>query len=229
MSKANLFYRKTTALAVSLVLVVALGAVGAASGERSPNSIVIPRSEAKAIGDFGKKLAEFLDEADKLMQSTSRPASQVSALESHATRVKDDLITFQRNLENFMKKLTQSNQWTADLDSLVASKLKDPVLKDAARQIGGYRKVVESMLVEANGLNRELDDVVAGVKGGKLGSIKPRLYVTRVAFSPSAVLKFEKLICAGLFVAAGACAAINFDLGEDLATDRFKKRHCAGL
>jgi hypothetical protein len=84
---------------------------------------IVVIGEAKAIGEFGKSLSEFLANADDLRKKPSLSDSETATLESNAREVKNKVTAFRGNLAQFVSKLKDSGQWNQEFETSVESKL----------------------------------------------------------------------------------------------------------
>ncbi|MCI0490609.1 MAG: hypothetical protein L0229_28790 [Blastocatellia bacterium] len=181
-------------------------------------------TEARALGQFGKNLGDFLNLAETLNRKPSLSASDISSLESKAAGIKGSVTQFRSNLDALIKKHRDAGEWNAQFDSSLESKLA-PELKNFARQNGGARRIFESALSQLGGFNSEIDETTGGVRRRFRGSAPAGdAALLNVAYRPAPA--FGKLKCALLFVAAAASAVAGFELGEEEATAAFKKNKC---
>jgi hypothetical protein len=218
-------FQKPTVIAVLLAAVALqfLGSPLPTVAQNPPNVT----SEARALGQFGKGLADFLNLANTLRAKASRSTSDISSLESNASRVKSSVSGFRSNLEAFIKKHKDAGQWNAQFDTALENKLA-PELKNFARQNGGARRLFELGLSEINNFIPDIDEATNSVKRLSISSAGRDAELVRVAYRPEPLFKVRAK-CIGLFIASAASSAAGFDLGESEANKAFEKNKCGSF
>ena len=210
--------KRNSIIAISLlIMLLNVSAVPGAGAQRY-------LTEARALGQFGKSLGDFLKLADTLKAKPALTASDISSLESKAAGIKGSVTQFRGNLDALIKKHRDAGEWNAQFDSTIENRL-DSELKNFARQNGGARRLFESALSGLGGFNSEIDETTGGVRRRFRGSApSPQADLLNVAYRPAPA--FGKIKCALLFVAAGASALAGFELGEEEASAAFRKQKC---
>ena len=211
----------TSAIAV-LIAVVFLQLLGTPTIAQNPPNVA---NEARNLGQVGKGLADFLNLAETLKAKSARTASDISSLESNATRVKTSVSSFRSNLEAFIKKHKDAGQWNAQFDALAERRLA-PALKNFARQNGGARRLFELAVSEISNLSSEIDEVTNSVKQLRVGSVGRDAELLRVAYSPVFKVRAK---CIALFVISTAAGIAGADLAESEATKAFEKNKCGSF
>lgn len=211
--------KRDSILVISLLIMLLNVSIAPAS---SPQRYL---TEARALGQFGKNLGDFLNLADALNSKPSPTTSDISTLESKAAGIKGAVGQFRSNLGALIKKHKDAGEWNAQFDSTLESKLA-PELKNFARQNGGARRLFESALSGLGGFNSEIDETTGSFRRRFRGSAPARdAALLNVAYTPEPMVGI-RVKCVLLFVAAGASALAGFDLGEEEATAAFKKQKC---
>jgi hypothetical protein len=208
----------TLAILVAIFALQMIRGPQAAAAQNPPNVT----NEARALAQFAKGLGDFQSLADTLKAKASRSASDISLLESSASRLKGSTSSFRSSLDAFIKKHKDAGLWNPQLDSAIESKL-DSELKDFARQNGGARRLFELGLSEVSNLNAEIDQTTSAIKGLRVGALGRDHEFVAVAYASPLKPRGK---CIALFVVSAVSAVAGFDLGETEANAAFKKNKC---
>jgi hypothetical protein len=222
--KSTLFH-KPAAVAV-LLAIFALQFLSSPQSTAAQNPVNVS-NEARALGQFGKSLGDFFNQAETLKGKPSRTPADITSLESNASRVKGAVSGFRNNLDAFIKKHKDANQWNAQFDSLAESNLA-PELKDFARRNGGARRLFELALSDINNLNAEIDEATGAVKRLRIGSLDRGPQIERVAFTPAPAFRIRAK-CVALFVVSTVAGVAGADLAESEATKAFQRNKCGSF
>ncbi len=214
-------YTSSIAVLIALAILQFAGSPQSTAAQNQPNV----SNEARALGQFGKSLGDFFNQAETLKGKPSRTPADITTLESNASRVKSSVSSFRSSLAAFIKKFKDANQWNAQFDSLVESKL-DSELKNFARRNGGARKLFELGLTED--LMSDIDEATNAVKKLRVGSLGRNPEFVRVAYTPEPLFKVRAK-CIALFVISTAAGIAGADLAESEASKAFAKNKCGSF
>jgi hypothetical protein len=189
----------TTIFSIAFAFILCLSSAQDASAQRYLTEIK-NTSEVNNIAQFAEKLSNFLELAQKIeTDGVVRPA-ELARLEAAGKNVKDGTSNFRSNLKNLVTNFKNKNQWDEELDSQINESLGSRKIKAFFQKNGG-RKILTDADGAIDGLNAQIDAIIANAKKDRVANISGENLFLRTSFASNASGRKLRLRCVVLGVA----------------------------